>query len=407
MVTFNFNGILQTLTIPANICSVTILAEGAQGGSYIGVVPGILGGLGASIQGDFSVTPGETLSILVGEKGMDFDASGAGGGGGSFVWRGNGFGALNAATLLVAAGGGGGAGNSPTVGAGGLGLITENGGNGFNESNSGLGGSGGTSSSGGLGGTGLPPSVITNGTDGGSGFGGGGGGGGATSDGGGGAGAGISGNGGKGGDGSTLVAFGGTGGTAIISGGAGGFGLFGDGGFGGDGGIGGGGGAGGDQDGGDDGGGGGGGGFSGGGGGGAGGTNLPGGGGGGGGSFNSGLNQINTPGVRAGQGIVEITFITDTEPPIIECPDDITVMNELGKNGSIVNYPPPTVSDNCAVASSVCSPPSGSFFPTGTTTVICTATDTVGNTSTCSFTVTVIADPCRVLSSRCRLRRRR
>ncbi|MEW6209598.1 MAG: HYR domain-containing protein, partial [Acidobacteriota bacterium] len=36
-----------------------------------------------------------------------------------------------------------------------------------------------------------------------------------------------------------------------------------------------------------------------------------------------------------------------------------------------------------------CVPPSGSVFPTGTTTVTCTATDAQGLTDTCSFSVTV------------------
>ena len=37
----------------------------------------------------------------------------------------------------------------------------------------------------------------------------------------------------------------------------------------------------------------------------------------------------------------------------------------------------------------VCSPPSGSFFPRGTTLVTCTATDAAGNQATCEFPVTV------------------
>jgi hypothetical protein len=35
----------------------------------------------------------------------------------------------------------------------------------------------------------------------------------------------------------------------------------------------------------------------------------------------------------------------------------------------------------------VCNPPSGSSFPTGITTVTCTATDAAGNTASCSFVV--------------------
>jgi hypothetical protein len=36
------------------------------------------------------------------------------------------------------------------------------------------------------------------------------------------------------------------------------------------------------------------------------------------------------------------------------------------------------------------SPASGSFFPVGTTTVTATATDAVGHTASCTFTVTVV-----------------
>jgi hypothetical protein len=52
-----------------------------------------------------------------------------------------------------------------------------------------------------------------------------------------------------------------------------------------------------------------------------------------------------------------------------------------------------TASDNCPGVTTVCAPPSGSVFPLGTTTVTCIATDTSGNTATCSFTVTVVTPP--------------
>lgn len=92
--------------------------------------------------------------------------------------------------------------------------------------------------------------------------------------------------------------------------------------------------------------------------------------------------------------------VNDTQPPVIICPDNITVFNDPGSNGAMVNYPPPTVSDNCPGVTSVCTPASGSFFPPGTTIVTCTATDAAGNTSTCSFNVRVITDPCRFFSNR-------
>ncbi|MBD1383442.1 SBBP repeat-containing protein [Metabacillus arenae] len=81
--------------------------------------------------------------------------------------------------------------------------------------------------------------------------------------------------------------------------------------------------------------------------------------------------------------------VNDTEPPQITCSDDITVAVSTGEGGTIVTYSPPTVSDNCPGVTFLCSPASGSFFPVGMTTVTCTATDASGNTSSCSFTVTV------------------
>jgi hypothetical protein len=41
----------------------------------------------------------------------------------------------------------------------------------------------------------------------------------------------------------------------------------------------------------------------------------------------------------------------------------------------------------------VCTPPSGSVFPIGITTVTCVASDACGNSSQCTFTVTVGGSP--------------
>ncbi|MGE7907414.1 HYR domain-containing protein [Peribacillus sp. NPDC094092] len=107
-------------------------------------------------------------------------------------------------------------------------------------------------------------------------------------------------------------------------------------------------------------------------------------------SFNTGINQVNQSAVRSGNGIVEITFTPDTQPPTIICSGNITQYNDPGVCGAIVNYPPSTVNDSCPGATSVCSLPSGLFFPVGATTVTCRATDAAGNISAhCSFTVTV------------------
>lgn len=80
--------------------------------------------------------------------------------------------------------------------------------------------------------------------------------------------------------------------------------------------------------------------------------------------------------------------VNDTQPPTITCPSNIFV----GTTGSsqVVNYPAPTVSDNCpGIQPVTCSPASGSSFPLGVTTVTCSVKDAANNTASCSFQVTV------------------
>src|ERR1051326_7047465 len=85
--------------------------------------------------------------------------------------------------------------------------------------------------------------------------------------------------------------------------------------------------------------------------------------------------------------------VNDTEAPKLNCPAPITVSTGAGQCSASVSFDAaPT--DNCSVASTVykIGPTvitSPHVFPAGTTTVACTATDAAGNSSTCSFTVTV------------------
>jgi len=66
----------------------------------------------------------------------------------------------------------------------------------------------------------------------------------------------------------------------------------------------------------------------------------------------------------------------------LTCPTDISVPNDPGVCGAVVDYREPS-GEGCGRVT--CDPPSGSFFPVGNTTVICTSS--VG--PTCSFTITV------------------
>ncbi|HLP12161.1 MAG TPA: DUF2341 domain-containing protein [Flavobacteriales bacterium] len=94
--------------------------------------------------------------------------------------------------------------------------------------------------------------------------------------------------------------------------------------------------------------------------------------------------------------------VSDNELPVFSsCPANITINNNPGLCSAIVSWAAPSVSDNCAGVSFVQTAglPSGSAFPVGVTTVVYTATDAAGNTSTCSFTVTVIDNQLPVFTS--------
>ena len=80
----------------------------------------------------------------------------------------------------------------------------------------------------------------------------------------------------------------------------------------------------------------------------------------------------------AGPSCTFTVTIVDAQDPTITCPANITVSNTPNQCGAVVNYPPPTITDNCpGTFTATCTPPSGSFFPVGTTTVTC-AVDGVG-----------------------------
>jgi uncharacterized repeat protein (TIGR01451 family) len=74
-------------------------------------------------------------------------------------------------------------------------------------------------------------------------------------------------------------------------------------------------------------------------------------------------------------------------PITINCPSNITTA-ATGPNGAVVYYYA-TAYGGCDALSRTYSPPSGSVFPSGTTTVLATASDQCGNSNTCAFTVTV------------------
>lgn len=83
----------------------------------------------------------------------------------------------------------------------------------------------------------------------------------------------------------------------------------------------------------------------------------------------------------------KITLKDATGPSITNCPANLTVAPNTNCQ-AIVNWNPPTVTDNCKATLSS-SHASGSAFNEGVTTVVLTATDGCGNSASCSFTITV------------------
>jgi hypothetical protein len=87
-----------------------------------------------------------------------------------------------------------------------------------------------------------------------------------------------------------------------------------------------------------------------------------------------------------------VTVVTgDTTLPVVNCPTAPVLAECAGPQGTPVIYTVPTATDNCDGALAVtCTPPSGSVFMLGDTTVACEATDITGNKGTCSFIVRVV-----------------
>ncbi len=128
---FAFTGGVQTFTVPPGVATLTVTAQGAQGGT--GASPG---GLGGSVTATLTVVPGEMLEVRVGGQGGTGGVAGfnGGGAGGAGVFRGGGGGAsdirrggnaLSNRVVVAGAGGGGafgpgggGAGGGTTGGAG-------------------------------------------------------------------------------------------------------------------------------------------------------------------------------------------------------------------------------------------------------------------------------------------------
>ena len=180
-----YTGANQSFTVPLSIYPpiVTVYMWGAGGGGNSGSHPTNYGGAGAYVQGTLTVTPGETLTIIVGQGGVAITVNGAAaaatyGGGGGVPSGGNstqnssggGRSAIQRSSAdIVTAGAGGGsgmtnAGSNPAgyTLAGGAATWTGTASAGDYPSSSSYAGQGGTPSAGGASGASYNPNTVTN-----------------------------------------------------------------------------------------------------------------------------------------------------------------------------------------------------------------------------------------------------
>jgi hypothetical protein len=97
-------------------------------------------------------------------------------------------------------------------------------------------------------------------------------------------------------------------------------------------------------------------------------------------------------------GSFTVTVVDNQVPIITGCPGNITVNAANGLCSAIVNWNPPTASDNCPGVSLSTNHIQGETFPVGTTVVTYTATDHAGLVTTCSFNVTVVDNQLPVIA---------
>ncbi len=86
---------------------------------------------------------------------------------------------------------------------------------------------------------------------------------------------------------------------------------------------------------------------------------------------------------------VQVLTLNDTTPPVVtNCPADISLLGDINCQ-AVATWVAPVSSDNCGAPTVSTTHPSGSTFNCGTTTVTYTFTDACGNSTSCSFNVTV------------------
>jgi len=108
-------------------------------------------------------------------------------------------------------------------------------------------------------------------------------------------------------------------------------------------------------------------------------------------AFPVGTNTVTCTAVDPAEHISRCTFkvtVQDQEPPTLLCPEIVANADPGQCSKNNVTYRV-TAMDNCPGLTVTYTPPDGSRFPVGVSTVNCLAVDTAGNRNQCSFTVTI------------------
>jgi large repetitive protein len=108
--------------------------------------------------------------------------------------------------------------------------------------------------------------------------------------------------------------------------------------------------------------------------------------------FQTGLTTVVYTAQDSTGNIMTCSFVVTVQesipPVLVNCPTDIVLYTDTCT--ALATWIEPQATDNCESVTVVPNIPSGTVFPETTTTVVYTASDIWGNTTTCSFNVTVI-----------------
>jgi hypothetical protein len=108
-------------------------------------------------------------------------------------------------------------------------------------------------------------------------------------------------------------------------------------------------------------------------------------------TFQDPLNAVNTlfdpVSVQSTGGLFSSS--ADTTPPVVTCPPNTSVTPPITECNAVYLPPMPTALDDCGAIASIDHVPVSNIYTTGQTTITYTVSDLVGNTSTCSFILTV------------------